>query len=240
LRRDPENRLSPDVRHLIRLLRVPGFRYRDFRVPAAPPRPAPQGGRAFSMALVSLLPGAGRTALCANLMHAARRRGRSASAVDLGDAAAPPSVADFLAQSEVVIVDTPLPPPTHALTEADALLVVVRPDDASLRALRGMEERLARTRMSRWTKAPARYVVNAFDARRRGDREAVSRLRALLGPRVLRTVIQEDPAVSRAMAEGLFLADLAPASQVVADLDGVAREVLPPRRKRAQRSAETR
>jgi len=118
--------------------------------------------------------------------------------------------------------------------------VVIRPDDASLRAIPAMEERLARTRMSRWTKAPARYLVNAFDARRRGDRDAVSRLRALLGPRLLRTLVQEDPAVSAATARGLLVADVAPASQAVADLDGVAREVLP-RRKRAPRiSPETR
>jgi hypothetical protein len=241
LRRDPENRLSPDVRHLIRLLRVPGFRYRDFRAPASPVRAPPDNGGAFSIALVALLPGAGRTALGTNLVHAVRRRGRSASLVELGESgAAPHSIADRLARSGVVVVDTPLPPPDHALTEPDALLVVIRPDDASLRAIPAMEERLARTRMSRWTKAPARYLVNAFDARRRSDRDAVSRLRALLGPRLLRTLVQEDPAVSAATARGLLVADVAPASQAVADLDGVAREVLP-RRKRAPRiSPETR
>ncbi|MGE5048870.1 MAG: hypothetical protein ACM3PC_09895 [Deltaproteobacteria bacterium] len=228
------------MRHLIRLLRVPGFRYRDFRAPAAMVRSPSEGGGAFSIALVALLPGAGRTALCTNLVHAVRRRGRTASAVDLAGAA--PSIADRLAESEVVVVDTPLPPPSHALTEPDALLVVIRPDDASLRAVPAMEERLACTRMSRWTKAPARYLVNAFDARRSADRDAVSRLRTLLGPRLLRTLVQEDPAVSDAMAEGRLLADIAPASQAVADLDAVAREVLPRlRRKRARRvAAETR
>jgi hypothetical protein len=227
----------------MRLLRVPGFRYRDFRARPARARPPSQAGAAFSIALVAVLPGAGRTALCTNLVHAVRRHGRSASAVELGDAgAAPPSIADRLAQSEVVIVDTPLPPPAHALTEPDALLVVVRPDEASLRAIPALEERLARTRMSRWTKAPARYLVNAFDARRSADRDAVSRLRKLLGPRLLRTVVQEDPAVSDAMAEGRLVADIAPASQAVADLDGVAREVLPrlPRKRARRLAAETR
>jgi cellulose biosynthesis protein BcsQ len=76
--------MGPDVRHLLRFLRVPGFRYRDWGWPelqwrsGAPPR------RAFTtIAVVSLLPGVGRTTLCANLAARLAQRGLRSAAFDL-------------------------------------------------------------------------------------------------------------------------------------------------------------
>jgi cellulose biosynthesis protein BcsQ len=79
--------------------------------------------------------------------------------------------------------------------------------------------------MRSWRKPRARWLVNAFDGRRRADREALAALRRGLGARVLQTVIQEDRALSDAFAAGLPVHDVAPGSQVAADLEALAQEL---------------
>lgn len=113
----------------------------------------------------------------------------------------------------------------QALAEADEVAIVMRPDSASLAAVGPTEDLLGRFRMRSWRRSRARYVVNRFDGRRAADREALSALRRLVGPRLIAPVIQEDAAVSQAVAAGRCIADSSPASQVVADLSALAQEL---------------
>ena len=231
--------MTPDVRNLLRHVRVPGFAYREFGAAASPARVRRSERREglFTVALVSLVPKAGRTALCANLARAFEHQGAKASAVDVdprgvlsatfGSAGRDPSacIEQLAADHDVLLVDTPVPPPEDVLSEADELLVVARPDAASLAAVRPMEALLVRTRMRSWRKARARWLVNAFDGRRAADRQAIAALRRELGSRVLPIVVQEDRGLAAAFAAGKLVHDAAPASQAAADLEALAREL---------------
>ena len=106
----------------------------------------------------------------------------------------------------------------QALAEADEVLIIARPDARCLDAVPATEALLARCRMRSWRRTRARYLVNRFDGRRPQDRAALSALRRTLGPRLLSPVVQEDAAVQQALAAGRCIEDLAPGSQVVADL----------------------
>ena len=76
--------MTPDVRNLLRHLRVPGLAYRDFRAAApAPVRRTEQRQGLVTIGLVSLVPSVGRTALCANLTRAFAQAGARAGAVDV-------------------------------------------------------------------------------------------------------------------------------------------------------------
>ena len=79
--------------------------------------------------------------------------------------------------------------------------------------------------MRSWRKPRARWLINAFDGRRRADREALAAMRRSLRPRVLATVVQEDRALHDAFLARRLVHDVAPGSQVVADLDALAREL---------------
>jgi len=76
--------LTPDVRNLLRHVRAPGLAYRDFAAaaPAAVRRTERREGLA-TVGLVSLVPGVGRTALCANLVAAIAAQGGRAATVDV-------------------------------------------------------------------------------------------------------------------------------------------------------------
>jgi Flp pilus assembly CpaE family ATPase len=102
---------------------------------------------------------------------------------------------------------------------------VARPEAHCVAAVGPMETLQVRTRMRSWRKPRARWLVNAFDGRRRADREALSALRRALGARVLQTVIQEDRALSEGLAAGLLVHDAARGSQVAADLEALAQEL---------------
>jgi cellulose biosynthesis protein BcsQ len=232
--------LTPDVRNLLRHLRVPGLAYRDFRSAApASVRRTEQRQGVVTIGLVSLVPSVGRTALCANLTRAFAQAGARAGAVDVdpkgtltawfGSEGRDPSgcIEHLALERDVLLVDTGSPPPADVLGEADELLVVARPDAACLAAVPQMEALLVRTRMRSWRKPRARWLVNAFDGRRRTDREALAAMRRTLGPRVLATVIQEDRALHDAFLEHRAVRDLAPGAQVVADLDALAKELHP-------------
>ena len=232
--------MTPDVRNLLRHLRVPGLGYRDFRaaVPGSIRRTEQRHGL-VTVGLVSLVPSVGRTALCANLARAFAQAGARAGAVHVdpkgtltalfGSEGREPSVCiERLAlERDVLLVDTGSPPPGDVLNEADELLVVARPDAASLAAIPQMEALLVRTRMRSWRKPRARWLVNAFDGRRRSDRETLAAMRRALGPRVLGTVVQEDRALRDAFLEGRLVQEVAPAAQVVADLAALANELRP-------------
>ena len=181
--------------------------------------------------------GVGRTALCANLARAIEEQGGRAATVDVDPRAVLAStfgadgrdpsacIEQLAAERDVLLVDSGTPPPEDVLSEADELLVVARPDAGSLSAVPQMEALLVRTRMRSWRKPRARWLVNAFDGRRRADREALAALRRGLGARVLQTVIQEDRALSDAFAAGFVVHDAAPGSQVAADLEALAQEL---------------
>jgi cellulose biosynthesis protein BcsQ len=232
--------LTPDVRNLLRHLRVPGLAYRDFRA-AAPSsiRRTDQRQGLVTIGLVSLVPSVGRTALCVNLARALAQAGARTGAVDVdpkstlatmfgADGRDPSGSIEQLAlERDVLLVDTGSPPPADVLSEADELLVIARPDATCLAAVPQMEALLVRTRMRSWRKPRARWLVNAFDGRRRTDRDALAAMRRALGPRVLATVVQEDRALHDAFVERRLVRDVAPAAQVVADLDSLAKELHP-------------
>jgi cellulose biosynthesis protein BcsQ len=234
--------LTPDVRNLLRQLRVPGLAYRDFGAAASSSiRRTEYRQGLTTVALVSLVPSVGRTALCANLVRAFERGGARAGAVDVDPRAVltqsfsaegnePSACIERLsAERDVLLVDTGSPPPADVLSEADELLVVARADAASLAAVGPMEALLVRTRMRSWRKPRARWLVNAFDGRRRPDRDVLAALRRALGARVLGTVVQEDRALRDAFSARRLVYDVAPGSQVAADLDALARELHPGR-----------
>lgn len=231
--------MTSDVRNLLRQLRVPGLGYRDFSV-ASDPTPARGPERRaglVTVALVSLLPETGRTVLCANLRAALSRAGARVGAVDLdprcslsssygADGRDPAACIERLAsERDVLLMDTGSPPPGNVLAEADEVLVVARADARSVSAVAPMEELLVRTRMCSWWKPRARWLVNAFDGRRQADRDALAALRRALGARVLATVVQEDRALRSAFAARRLVHEVAPESQVVRDLDALAREL---------------
>ena len=232
--------MTPDVRNLLRNLRVPGLTYRDFGAAAPGPIRRPERRQGLmTVALVSLVPGVGRTALCANLVAAFGRQKARAGVVDVDPKATltatfgaegrdPSACIERLAMDrDVLLVDTGSPPPSDVLSEADELVVVARPDAASVAAIAQMEALLVRTRMRSWRKPRARWLVNAFDGRRRADRESLAQIRRVLGARVLGAVVQEDRALRDAFAAGKRVHETAPASQAVADLDALARELHP-------------
>jgi cellulose biosynthesis protein BcsQ len=230
--------VTPDVRNLLRHLRVPGLAYRDFgaAVPGSIRRTQQRQGL-VTVGLVSLVAGVGRTALCANLIRAFAQQGIRAGAIDFdprgtltatfgAEGRDPSTCIERLAlERDLLLVDTGSPPPSDVLSETDELLVVARPDAASVAAVAQMEELLVRTRMRSWRKPQARWLINAFDGRRRADREALAAMRRALRPRVLATVVQEDRALHDAFLARRLVHDVAPGSQVVADLDALAREL---------------
>jgi len=189
--------VTTDVRNLLRLLRVPGFGYRDFVAPGAPAPVRTRDRREglATVALVSLVPEVGRTTLCANLRDALSRAGARVGAVDLdpratltaafgADGQEPAACIEQLAsERDLLLLDTGSPPPEDVLVEADDVIVVARADARSLQAVAPMEELLVRTRMRSWRRSRARWLVNAFDARRRSDRECLAALRRTLGTR---------------------------------------------------------
>ena len=91
--------------------------------------------------------------------------------------------------------------------------MVVRPGEE----IAQLEMALLRLRPA-WRRAPARYLVNQFDAILASHREELRTLRARLGPRLL-----EPPVHLEARCEGLF----PPESQAAADVAAIARTLLP-------------
>ena len=140
----------------------------------------------------------------------------------------PVGVIETLAEgSGVVFLDTPAQPSPaleQALAEADEVLVVVRASPAAAETFRATEALLARWRRPAWRRTRARYVVNHFDARRKVDRDSLAALRAVAGTRLLAHAVQQDEAVRTALARGRCVQDEAPGSQVVADLQAIARD----------------
>jgi cellulose biosynthesis protein BcsQ len=141
----------------------------------------------------------------------------------------PASVIDA-GNCDVLLLDTPAGASVQVeqvLVEADEVLIVARPDRATLEALKATEELATRPLLRSWRKSRARYLVNRFDGRRARDRDALALLRHSLGARLLSRPVQEDAAVRAALAAGRRLEELAPQSQVLADLDTVTDELFP-------------
>ena len=239
--------MSPDVEHLLRSVHAPGFTYREGSGPSpvsARPGPGRAGVRELTIAFVSPIPGAGRTTLAAAVARALARLGLATLAVDLdprrelqpalagGDAPACVAIGDasrcleaLAAAPDAVVLDTPAAGVEQALAAADEVVVVLRADAASRAAVRGVDAVVARA----WLRAPrrfrARYVVNQFDARRAANRGAWAALRADLGARLWPRPLQRDAAVGAARAAGRELGEVAPGSQLAADVELLARAV---------------
>jgi chromosome partitioning protein len=152
------------------------------------------------------------------------------------------SMEQVAAECDVAVLDVPAgvgPTLQQAISLADEVVVVLRPDAESVEAVRPTEALLQRHRMRSRRRAAARYVVNGLDARRAADRKSLSTLRGLLGARLLEPPIQEDRAAREALALGRFIVEQAPASQTLQDIAEIARQVIaaeaPSHRDRAQR-----
>lgn len=237
--RHPGSAVTTDVRNLLRHLRAPGLAYRDLGAASdpSPPRRRERREGLLTIGLVSLVPGVGRTALCVNLRDALTRAGARVGIVDLdprgtlmaafgADGREPAHYIErFGSERDLLLLDAPSPPPDEVLIEADEVVVVARPDARSVGAVGPMEDLLVRIRMRSWRKSRARWLVNAFDGRRQADRQALAALRHMLGGRVLATVVQEDRTIRAAFSAGKLVRELAPTSQVVRDLDALAREL---------------
>jgi cellulose biosynthesis protein BcsQ len=266
--------LPSDVEQLLRTLRAPGFAYRQRAAAARSRLPGGEAARRparreHTIAFVSPVAGAGRTALAASVAYALARRGWRSVAVDLDRkdelrrhferaAAAPvqrlqPSAGSLgaepdtggpawvpfgdassyldalAAEPDAVIVDAPAGL-TSALDEplalADEVVVVIRPDAASRGAVRATDAFLARTRMRATHRFVARYVVNLYDGRRETHRAEWASLRRTLGARIWPSPVQWDAALASAREAGRDVHALAPASQVVADVDALAGELM--------------
>ena len=140
-------------------------------------------------------------------------------------------------RSGVVFLDTPAeasPALEQALAEADEVLVPVRAESAAAEKVRAIEALLARWRRPAWRRTRARYVVNLFDGRRRADRESLAQVRSLVGARLVAQPVQQDEALRVALAHGRCVQDEAPGSQVVADLEKIVDDLLPPRGRAAK------
>ena len=138
------------------------------------------------------------------------------------------STALLAAECDVAVLDVPAGMGRtlqQAVSEADEVLVMLRPDAESVEAVRPTEALLQQHRM-RGPGACWRYVVNGLDARRAADRESLSTLRALLGARLLEPPIQEDRAAREALALGRFIVEQASASQTAEDIAEIARQVI--------------
>jgi cellulose biosynthesis protein BcsQ len=243
--------MSPDVQALVRALRAPAFRYRELRGrgAAGPFHAAPPRAAELAVAFLALAPGAGRTTLAAGVARALARRGWRTVALEAGARGDlrrqlaggttplptatwdgdPSRLLDALAgDPEIVVLDAPGAPARAveaALSTADEAVVVVRADALALDAVAGVEALLARARLRRGRRLRSRWVVNAFDARRDRDREALRALRAVVGARLWPHPVQADEAVRAAAAAGRALEEVAPASQVVADLEALAADL---------------
>jgi len=179
--------MTRDVQHLLRTLDVPRFRYRDFHG-ARRERPAPH--RALTLAVTAVARGAGRTIIAANLAEALSRKRLRVSVFSLDPESARPPSGRFAAVAfgapperrsiDVALLDLPLQASAAPLADADEVVVVVRPGEE----IDSLESALMRLRPA-WRRAPARYLLNQFDAVVAEHREVLRSLRARLGPRLL-------------------------------------------------------
>jgi cellulose biosynthesis protein BcsQ len=112
-----------------------------------------------------------------------------------------------------------------ALASVDEAVMVLRADAASYAAVPAADAFLARLRLGGRRHLESRYVVNAFDARRAEHREWWAALRERLGPRLWPAPVQWDAAVRAARVAERGVHEVAPSSQVVADLDALASDL---------------
>jgi hypothetical protein len=136
----------------------------------------------------------------------------AAAAADAWDRAAA-----LLADCAFVLADVPAGgvPLRSALASADEVVVVVAPRDAraAVEAARAWPDATRR--------APVRFLLNRFDARRDDDRAVRAALEDALGPALLPMSIHEDAAFAE-LAPGAALAERAPEAQALRDLAEVA------------------
>lgn len=122
---------------------------------------------------------------------------------------------------EFTVIDTPAAPSPwveQALSIADAVLVVLRPDAASYATLPAVEDLLDASLPGGLVRSRARFLINDFDERRELDRDVVAALRGYLVERALPFCVHADDIVAEALARRRLITVEGGASQVLADV----------------------
>ncbi len=115
-----------------------------------------------------------------------------------------------------IVIDTPAGPSVYqrqAVHAADAVLLLVRAD---MQALVLLEQALALA-----GDRPVAVVINQLDIGRPSQNDALRRLRAALGHRLVPYPVHRDEAVAQAAALNRALPDHAPQSQAMHDVHGL-------------------
>ncbi|MBB1600213.1 cellulose biosynthesis protein BcsQ [Variovorax sp. UMC13] len=139
-------------------------------------------------------------------------------------AAQPHWLADTLAAfrlpaDAIVVLDTPPGPSVYlqqALRVSQLNVVTLLPDAGSFATLPIVERMVDKYCRPRADFIASTYVINQADASRRLSRDVLQTLRDELGPRLL-GVVQQDQAVSEALASATTVRHYAPYSQAVDD-----------------------
>jgi len=124
-----------------------------------------------------------------------------------------------LPEDTLVVLDTPPGPSVYlqqALRVSQLNVVTLLPDAGSFATLPIVERMVDKYCSPRPDFVASTYVINQADASRRLSRDVLQTLREELGPRLL-GVVQQDQAVSEALASATTVRHYAPHSQAVAD-----------------------
>lgn len=148
-------------------------------------------------------------------------------------AAQPHWLADTLAAfrlpaETLVLLDTPPGPSVYlqqALRVSQLNVVTLLPDAGSFATLPIVERMVDKYCNPRADFVASTYVINQADASRRLNRDVLHTLRDELGPRLL-GVVQQDQAVSEALASATTVRHYAPHSQAVDDFTHCAARLL--------------
>lgn len=124
-----------------------------------------------------------------------------------------------LPDDAIVLLDTPPGPSVYlqqALRVSQLNVVTLLPDAGSFATLPIVERMVDKYCSPRPDFVASTYVINQADASRRLNRDVLQTLRDALGPRLL-GVVQQDQAVSEALASATTVRHYAPHSQAVDD-----------------------
>ncbi len=128
-------------------------------------------------------------------------------------------------ETELVLVDAPAGPSAftqQALSAADLVLVVLRPDACSYSTLPALEEMIETYLRQGEARARVRFVINGFDERLDLHRDVLAALHGQLRERLLPFTIRADAKVPEALARRHFAATEASDSPVAGDLRALA------------------
>jgi cellulose biosynthesis protein BcsQ len=106
------------------------------------------------------------------------------------------------------------------LLEMDRILVPITPDPRCVASVAALDAFLGG---GQYDRSCVQYVLNRYDDSRAMHRQVESRLKALLGSRLLPVVISEEPLMDEALSRGLTVSDYAPECSAAVELDALAR-----------------